>query len=490
MRPVRIKRWDGVTRTVSDWDGLRRDPELWFDNGDCLVHLYARGQSRRGPSFRVPFHALIRKNCGSMFSLCFAHMTPTLGTNFQTSRNVSVGPSQPMPITNAYHLFIPAPEAISREAAFQWHITTRNFFAYVCGKPLVGQHLGQALVSLQERMYLFRSGQINNEQDFLEYAEEQGYRDLVDCPDYSLAMLFYAEHFQCLNVWIDAFAHSVGMNNSLVLSSEFESVSQLTKALITRAYLEMDIHLERVSFALSNFLEDDLSPTFLGLTEGSRAHLDRFRSFLRGFYVEKFGYWPPPSGSAFPKVLYKSMYFDFKNLHDYLVDLESSADLSSQRPASGGICVLQNVQAFDSRHNFIPLPHPLSLIPQCDSSNRKAQSQKAFMSMKFSSKQARTDRYITTRDTLIAATNTTNASVTRSPIVQAYMRFERQCALNNQREEKVPVADARKIRWLLIYGIFQYLIAALRAPKEVRDPEGPEYPLCCLVTEQPPWQTG
>jgi len=52
------------------------------------------------------------------------------------------------------------------------------------------------------------------------------------------------------------------------------------------------------------------------------------------------------------------------------------------------------------------------------------------------------------------------------------------------------MADARKVRWLVIYETLQYLASALRAPKEVRDTEGPEYPLCCLVTEQSPWQAG
>jgi hypothetical protein len=118
-------------------------------------------------------------------------------------------------------LFIPAPDDASREAAFKWHITTRNFFAYIFGKPLVGEHLGLAYVDLRQRMHLFRSGQIDNNRDFLDYAESQGYRDVVDSPDYALAMLYYAEHHKLRDVWIDAFAHCVGMNERLTLSQEF-----------------------------------------------------------------------------------------------------------------------------------------------------------------------------------------------------------------------------------------------------------------------------
>ncbi|KAF2738363.1 hypothetical protein EJ04DRAFT_486176 [Polyplosphaeria fusca] len=491
MRTARVKRWVGATRSINDWDGLRRDPELWFDNGDCLVHLYARGQSRRGPSFRVPFKALRKSKCGAMFSLCFAQVTSDSASPSKASRRVSSGLTAPVSMSNTCELYIPAPDDASRESAFQWHITTRNFFAFVFRKPLVGAgSLGQALVNLQERMHLFRSGQINNHEDFLKYAEDQGYRDFVDCPDYALAMLQYAEHYKLRDIYIDAFAHCVGMNGDLSMSAEFEPTSRLTKALITRAYLEVDIHLGRVMLALTNFLDDDLSPALLGLADGARAHLERFRSFMHGFYVEKFGYWPPPQGSPYSKALYKSMYFDLKSLYDYLVDSDSTSDLTMQKPASGGICVLQNVQAFDSRHKFTPLPHPLPLLPQYETSSRRTQSQKALRTLTLGSKQAKTDRYMTTRAALTSATNTRDITVTSSQIVQAYMRFERQCALNNQRDEKVSMADARKVRWFLIYGTLQYLVSALRAPKEVRDTERPLYPLCCLVPEQPPWEAG
>lgn len=487
-RQEKVKRWEGKTKTVGNWDGLRRDSELWFEDADCLVHLYARGQSRRGPSFRVPFRTLQKNHCDALFSLCFAQMTPTnAGSNML--RRTSNGAAAPTDIPSTCELYIPAPDNSSREDSFQWHVATRNFFAFIFGKPLVGAHLGKSLIDLQERMHLFRSGQTNNHEDFMAYAEKLGYLNFVNCPDYALAMLHYAERYQLQELWIDAFAHCVGMNDNLCLSTEFEPISRVTKALITRAYLEMDLHLGRVMAALSNFLEDDFSSAYLGLSQGARAHLDRFRSFLHSFYVEKFGYWPPPEGSCFSKALYRSMYFDFRSLYDYLVDMESSDSIQSQKLASGGICVLQNVQAFDKRHKNAPLPHPLPRIPEDIAPHNRTQSQRALVAFKLGSKQARTDRYMTTRAALTAATNAHDISVTSSPLVMAYMRFERECAVS-QREEKVSIADARKVRWLLIYGVLQMLISAMRAPKEVRDTEEPTYPLCCLITGTPPWKTG
>ena len=118
-------------------------------------------------------------------------------------------------------LYIPAPEHASREESCDWHIANRNFFAFVLGKPLVGREMGQAYVDLFERMRLFRSEHINNKQDFLDYLEIQGYRDLVECTDYALASLFYAERYKLKDVWIDAFAHCVGMSESITLSPEY-----------------------------------------------------------------------------------------------------------------------------------------------------------------------------------------------------------------------------------------------------------------------------
>lgn len=81
--------------------------------------------------------------------------------------------------------------------------------------------MGQTFVDLQERLRTFRPECTSNQQDFLDYAENQGYRDLVECTDYALASLFYAEHYKLKDVWIDAFAHCVGMNDSLALSPEY-----------------------------------------------------------------------------------------------------------------------------------------------------------------------------------------------------------------------------------------------------------------------------
>ncbi|KAL1624160.1 hypothetical protein SLS54_004089 [Diplodia seriata] len=458
-RPQGVKRWDGSGRRSVQWDGLRRDNELWLADGDCFVHLYERGYSRRGPSFCVPMEALKHAACGNLFTLCFAH----------TASRAQVPASQLSALKNApeqmYELYIPAPEGCMREEAFQWHLTTRNFFAFLFKKPLVGTHLGGALVDLQERLHLFRSAQpMDNQSALMEYAEEVGYLNFTHRPDNALAMLYYAEHYEIKDLWIDAYAHCVGMNETLFLSSEHESIPRVTKALITRASLEMDLHLTRVSKAVSTFLEAELSPSNLGLPPGPRAHLDRFRSFLNSFYVDKFGYWPPPTGTGFSRDLCRSMYYDFKALYDYLVDTDSSESIQAQKPADGGICVLQNVQAFDRKHKYTPLPHPLPLLPTTPRPSGRVLSQRNLVALTLGNKQSKTDKQLMQLAALSNATNSRKTTVANAPLVRVYKIFERD-SLDKQKE-KVSISDARKARWILIYATLQMLVSVTRAPCE------------------------
>ena len=178
------------------------------------------------------------------------------------------------------------------------------------------------------------------------------------------------------------------------------------------------------------------------------------------------------------------MFYDFKSLYDLLVDTQSNADIAFQKPASGGICVLQTVDHFDKRHKFTAQPHPLPLLPIGLGQTTTRSLSSASQHKKMRDTQLKSAA-------LAAAVNTLNKDCEQPKIVQAYMEFERSYAASlSQREDKVTAIDARKVRWLLIYGTLQYLTSALRAPKGVRDVDSPDYPLCCLVAGQSSWHTG
>lgn len=246
--------------------------------------------------------------------------------------------------------------------------------------------------------------------------------------------------------------------------------------------------MDRVWIALGSFLQEDLSPTYLGITDNARSHLDYFRQFLHKFYENEFGCWPPQQTTSFPKALYKGLCFDFQSLYDYLVDKESTSDISLQKPpTTGGLCVLQNVNSFDRRHGFKSQPYPLPLLPAEKPMARKTESQKALRQFTLSTQHNKTHQIHATSAALAVAANLPGPAAASTKIVEAYMHFERVYAMEaSQRQEKISAIDARKVRWLLIYGTLQYLTSALRAPKEVRDHESPDYPLCC-VAEHSSW---
>lgn len=250
----------------------------------------------------------------------------------------------------------------------------------------------------------------------------------------------------------------------------------------------MELRLENAGRSLGNFLEDDLSGAYLGLGKHAQMHMDRFRSFILSFYVAKNGYWPPeratPTSTSLPKSTYRSMYFEFRNLYEYLVD-----NNSSNRTADGGICVLQNIKAFDKRNKYISLPQTLPLVPEIPSNlHLRAHRSKSVRKL-FSHSATKAERRAITLAALSAATNPNDYKVMDCGLVREYLRFEKSWTAKEE-DRSVSSSDARKVRWILIYAILQTLISVTRAPPEVRDTEDVPYPLCCQVAGTPPWEFG
>ena len=122
----------------------------------------------------------------------------------------------------------------------------------------------------------------------------------------------------------------------------------------------MEDRLHHASDSLRNFLDEELSDTYVGLPAGPRAHLERFRSFLMSYYTTQLGYYPP---RIFDSNLLRMMREDFEALYELLVDNEYDSTKSMPPIAVGGICTLQLVQDFDEAHRHPGQEHPLPLLP-------------------------------------------------------------------------------------------------------------------------------
>lgn len=268
-------------------------------------------------------------------------------------------------------------------------------------------------------------------------------------------------------------------------------MSSITRKLLRRAHAEVESKLSTAGMSLRNFLEEDLSESNLGLTAGGRAHLERFRTFLLAFYTHRLGYYPPSpmhtrNGMWDPDI-YRTMQIDFEALYEYLVDWSFTTSDSASFLRQRGICALQSVHAFDLRHRYRPLKHPLPHLPEVASST---ESKRTSWFGKSESK-LRPDQRLLAHAALIKATNTSAAGFSRNALVAAYKKFEEDslCShLKFDKIEKLSQVDARKIRWILIYGVYQTLRSCTDAPLEVCDRSSVGYSMAISTTDLPPWK--
>ncbi|EPE10809.1 hypothetical protein F503_05904 [Ophiostoma piceae UAMH 11346] len=501
-RHTGIKRWDGNAKTSTAWDGLRRDPELWFRNGNCFVHLYARGQSRRGPAFKLPFSTLLAAQCHPMVECFIARDMPTLSNVSDMHDNTML---QPMPtppplatldywsrahLLGRVDLYIPPPLEADKDQVYSYYLAIRNLFAWIFRRPVVGEHLGSALAGLFSAMREFRQANVDNAQDLMCYLEDEGYLVVSGQPEYALALLHLSETMHMRDLYITSFAHCVGMYNELFMGTEHQ--------LIRRARLDMDLRLGSAGSMLRNFLEDELSETHLGLPAQSRTHLNRFRAFIQGYYTTRLGFYPPISIDArstiFEPQVYRLMTEDFQTLYEYLVDTNFLAGSTESPLSQGGFCVLQNIKDFDARHKYAPQKHPLPLLPdtvvqpQITTSTNAATntdtasngflgvpmpkrslstrrmswfgSKKMDKLLQSRSEKLMPDTRLVANASLLKATNKLLPDTTRSEFINAYRQFEEDSVFKPykaDRMEKISLVEARKVRWILVYAIHQTL---------------------------------
>ncbi|KAL7819412.1 hypothetical protein V8C44DRAFT_365959 [Trichoderma aethiopicum] len=472
-----LRRWDGASKTCSDWDGLRRDPEIWERNGNCLVHLYAKGDSKRGPSFKLPFAALLSTGCLPLIERFLVLDSLASRTAEEIERWDQLHPR------STAELYIPAPPHATEKQAQLYHLSFRNLFAWVLGRPMVGGNLGSALVALLDSMREFRSDRESNVDDLLTYMHHACYLNMAEEPVHAAAVLHLAEAFQLSDLYRRAFVHCVGMHERLFGTPEYQLISAASRALIRRARLEMNAMLQQTANRLRSFLDEELSEAKMGIPTATRAHLDRFRSFLLAFYSAKFGRYPP---RAFKASLLNAMAEDFDALYELLVDNSYTVSGIMPPTAVGGICTEQLVQTFDEDNQFEPLPHPLPLLPRLESSH---DGLRCLSKLPFVEKLTAGQRQDTVA-ALITASNWTERCF-RNDLVQAYRRYEEDAVLSPSKadkSERMSLLEARKVRWVLIYAVHQVLRRATQKPAEVRGDEA-SYHLAVSMKGTPPWES-
>lgn len=277
--------------------------------------------------------------------------------------------------------------------------------------------------------------------------------------------------------------------DDMTQADKHQLLSSVTRKLLRRARAEMDLRLGQSGTMIKAFLQDELSEAHLGLHPSARAHLERFRTLLNGLYAARFGYYPPPSidtrTTIFEVDVFRTMRADFEALYEYLVDKKLDVSQTTPFLATGGICTLQNIQSFDSRHKFQPLLHPLPLLPDVSTNHRTR--------MPWLNKRLKTNhsQRALTHMALLEATNELRTCVLDNELVKTYQLFEKDTVYSpmkaDKRENLDPI-DARKVRWILVYSMYQALRQVTEPPPQVSDATSVPYNVCISTTNLPPWK--
>lgn len=484
-----------------------------------------------------------------------------------------------------YRLYFPAQMGVDKTGTLRHHLTTRNFFAILFNKGLVGMTLGQALLDLVDRTDLYlsppnpltydlvvdrgmseiespygsllnasqsagpRIGHANTQRLIMDYLQKREFDDVRNWPEGAAGLVVWAERAGASgglgyglgggemgmggveSLWREGFIHCTGMLARLEGGGEWREISPITKALIDRASLEIQVRVAQADQRLSNFNFTDMWPTTSSAVPHARIAFDKFQKFLVKHYQARFGSWPPhtPDG-RFSRMLYVQLQRDFSALYDYLVDRDvswshSNAQTHHPRQFPGGMSRPNNTVVgkklvnpkiphwraddddlqitdilitFDDKQNHPHIPHPFPLVPPSMAPGPKLKATTAgrffqgarrgsvtntpTLSFMASAAAEKAAALSLSESTNIESLLTSSVS---NELVDAFAKHEKSVS-----PAEVDPHDARKGRWILIYGILQTLATVTVDAPGIRHTDGVDYFLCAKLRGTPPWKGG
>jgi len=526
-----LKRWMGSGRAPQPWNKLRKDPELWDPNGDTLIFFghETHQNSRPPPSFRLSSHVLedtqsrflvtlLREGAIDDMNSFSMPPSPVSSPGMHSIHLAGRGRQQPTPPMSensvgaydgqiSYEIYFPAPNTQSKTDVLRHQVTTRNVFALLYQASLVGTNLFQALNDLHERLEVYMPPDTDAAGMIIDYLVTKGIDDVRENPSSAAALLAWSESqgVRWEEGWREAYVHSAGMYHRLESCGDFRFVTPITKALLERASLEMQVRVQNCEDRLADFDFGDMWPMMSAQPPPARAAFERLRKFFQQHYQTFYELWPPVAqGDAeqwLTRDLARQLQKDFGALYDYLVNRDVTWDCSEER--SGRKWNIVNVGnksfeadspdmpytdilvAFDNRHKYPHIPHPYPLTPESIPS-KSSSRENLFKPSKKPNKPA--EDKISERRAALAYTESTNiyllgSDFVSNDLVEAFVRFEK-----GDRAGDVDPYAARRGRWVLIYGILQSLGAVSVDTPNLRYKSEVSYHLNPRLRGTPPWK--
>ncbi|KAL8714675.1 MAG: hypothetical protein Q9220_001624 [cf. Caloplaca sp. 1 TL-2023] len=522
------------------WKSLSNTPQLWDEHGDTLVYMYMRGsRTKPPPSFRI--NSRMIEASGSKFFIdqlynarepegwpgFVPHEDPSTvargdsNEGYEAYRNgmsLSDGPDAIRPVSGMqqyapavpvgvlHELYVPWPGAETGIHSTIWHITTRNFFAVLTdASALVGTTLHEALYKLFERVSMYPDYLDDNADKvrwMTSYIVRHKFDDVRNNPSYAASLLSFSETpgIRWKEGYIEAFVHCVGMlNMGLRTIPEWKFLTSQTKMFMESAYLETEDRLHNAQRWLLTFDFTSMWPTSSAPQSTARGCFDRLRKWLCKYYENAFLHWPPTNDATWlTRDMVVRLKSDFHSLYDYLVDRDIIFDGTQYRPNQKWVMNSksgQNFKAdtyelpltdillgFDRKNEFPHIPHPYCLAPPSTPAQNKPKS--AFTLKKPSSP---TDVLASSRRKAMSYAEASNVYTLRDQFVHTelisnFIRFEQTDMI-----EGVDPFEARRGRWVLIYGILQVLATVSVDSPKLRYKEGAQYHLSPRMKGVVPW---
>ncbi|KAI9893684.1 MAG: hypothetical protein M1814_005899 [Vezdaea aestivalis] len=411
-----------------------------------------------------------------------------------------------------HEIYFPAPVDQSKTDILRHHLTTRNIFALLLHKSLVGINLFQALSDLHERLGLYMPPESDNTSMIIEYIVSKGLDDVRNDPASAAGLLAWSEgqEVRWREGWREAFVNCAGMYSRVISVPESRDISPISKALLERGHLEMQVRIQQAEETLCQFKLGDLWPLpTTAQPPPARASYERFRKFLIKFYEHVYWLWPPKAEDQQEREFWLTrdiimrLQRDFGALYDYLVDRDVVWDESEERSGrkwkilsktnrpgfaadSPEVPMTDLLIAFDNNKRYHHIPHPFPIVPESIPPALAAAKSGGI----FGGKKAKPadDKTIEKRAAL-AYSEATNiyqlgSDFVSNELVEAFSRFEK-----TDRPGEVDPFQARKGRWVLLYGVLQTLATLSVDTPDLRFKVDVDYFLSPRLRGTPPWRS-
>lgn len=405
-----------------------------------------------------------------------------------------------------HELYVPWPGSATGIHSTIWHITTRNFFAIMYdASALVGTTLFEALSILFQRISLYPDYLDRNISPvawLTDYVVRHKFDDVRNNPSYAASLLAFSElpGVQWREGYIEAFVHCVGMlNMGLQSIPEWRYITPHTKMFLQNANMEVEERIHRAQVWLLSFDFTEMWPITSAPPSSSRGCFDRFRKWLCKYYENAFLHWPPTNELTWlTRDVVLRLRNDFHGLYDYLVDRDVLFDGSEYRPGQKWAITSKSGQTFradtfelpltdiligfDGRNGFPHIPHPYPIVPVSMPVQSKPKS-----SFTLKKPTSPADLVAQARRKALSYAEASNVYNLRdqymhTDLVTNFMRFEQ-----NDMVDNLDPFEARRGRWVLIYGILQVLATISVDSPNLRYSEGAQYHLSPQMKGIVPW---